>query len=83
MAVPEAHGLPTGALLALLDALEGAGLDPHALVVARDGATLLRAAWAPYDHRRAALVYSVSKSVTALAVGLLADEGRLALDDPV
>nr|WP_276513150.1 serine hydrolase domain-containing protein [Cellulomonas hominis] len=53
------------------------------MVVARDGATLLRAAWAPYDHRRAALVYSVSKSVTALAVGLLADEGRLALDDPV
>ena len=71
------------ALLDLVDALEGAGLDPHALVVARDGAVLARAAWAPYATDRAALVYSVSKSVTALAVLLLAHEGRLGLDDPV
>lgn len=67
----------------LVDELERAGLDPHALVVARDGAVLARAAWAPYATDHAALVYSVSKSVTALAVLLLAHEGRLGLDDPV
>lgn len=79
--VPEEHGLPTAALLALIDDLDGQ--DPHALVVARHGTVLARAAWAPYRTDRATLVYSVSKSVTALAVLLLAEEGRLGLDDPV
>ncbi|WP_454051084.1 serine hydrolase domain-containing protein [Cellulomonas sp. Marseille-Q8402] len=65
----------------LLDALDG--LDPHALVVARHGTVLARATWAPYDAGHAALVYSVSKSVTALSVLLLESEGRLTLDDPV
>lgn len=64
-----------------LDALDG--LDPHALVVARDGSVLARATWAPYDPEHAGLVYSVSKSVTAMAVLLLESEGRLGLDDPV
>ena len=64
-----------------LEALDG--LDPHALVVARRGAVLARATWAPYDAGHAGLVYSVSKSVTALAVLLLESEGRLSLSDPV
>ncbi|WP_217614725.1 serine hydrolase [Cellulomonas sp. GbtcB1] len=64
-----------------LDALDE--LDPHALVVARHGTVLARATWAPYDAEHAGLVYSVSKSVTALAVLLLESEGRLALSDPV
>jgi CubicO group peptidase (beta-lactamase class C family) len=67
-----------GEALAALD-----GLDPHALVVARRGAVLARATWAPYDAGHAGLVYSVSKSVTALAVLLLESEGRLSLSDPV
>ncbi|GIG36278.1 serine hydrolase domain-containing protein [Cellulomonas pakistanensis] len=74
-------GLGAGVLDGVLDALEG--LDPHALVVARHGTVLARATWAPYDASRAALVYSVSKSVTALAVLLLESEGRLSLADPV
>src|SRR6478736_2668633 len=64
-----------------LDALDG--LDPHALVVARRGTVLARATWAPYDAEHAGLVYSVSKSVTAMAVLLLESEGRLSLSDPV
>ncbi len=70
-----------GVLDDALDALDG--LDPHALVVARHGTVLARATWAPYDAGHAALVYSVSKSLTALAVLLLESEGRLSLDDPV
>lgn len=66
---------------AALDALDG--LDPHALVVARHGTVLARATWAPYDAEHAGLVYSVSKTVTAMAVLLLESEGRLSLSDPV
>lgn len=59
------------------------GLDPHALVVARRGTVLARATWAPYDAEHAGLVYSVSKTVTALAVLLLEYERRLGLGDAV
>ncbi|PWD51299.1 hypothetical protein C8046_12145 [Serinibacter arcticus] len=79
-ATPSSRGVPERALLALLDRLED-GLDPHALVVLRHGDVVLRTAWRPYDTDGPALVYSVSKTVTALGIGLLVGEGRLTLDD--
>jgi CubicO group peptidase (beta-lactamase class C family) len=75
--------LPAAAVLTLLDTLDAAGLDPHALVIAHHGTVLLRTAWAPYRADRPALVYSASKTFTALAVGLLQAEGRIVLTDPV
>lgn len=70
-----------GVFAEAMEALDG--LDPHALVVARRGTVLARATWAPYDAEHAGLVYSVSKTVTALAVLLLESEGRLGLGDAV
>lgn len=55
----------------------------HSVHVAVDGDPVLRAACAPLGHDVAQRMYSVSKTVTGLAVGLLAAEGRLSLDDPV
>lgn len=80
---PEAHGIPSAAVLGLLDALEDGGLDPHGLVVARAGVPVVEASWAPHDAPLPGLVYSVSKTFTALAVGHLVAEGRLAVDDLV
>lgn len=80
---PEARGIPPQALTALADRLQDEGLDPHALLVARGGEVVFEAAWAPYRLDRPALVYSASKTYTSLAIGFLADEGRLGLDDSV
>lgn len=80
---PEALGIPPQALVALADRLQEEGLDPHALLVARGGAVAFETAWAPYRLDRPALVYSASKTFTSLAIGFLADEGRLGLDDPI
>ncbi|MFF2270317.1 serine hydrolase domain-containing protein [Cellulosimicrobium cellulans] len=80
---PEAHGIPSAAVLDLLDALEDGGLDPHGLVVARGGVPVVEASWAPHDAPLPGLVYSVSKTFTALAVGHLVAEGHLAVDDLV
>jgi CubicO group peptidase (beta-lactamase class C family) len=82
-ATPSSRGIPDRALLDLLEELEAGGLDPHALVVTRHGDVVLETAWEPWDTDRASLVYSVSKTVTALAVGLLVGDGLLTLDDPV
>ena len=80
---PSAQGVDALGLLALVDGLEAGGHDPHSLVVARHGHVIARGWWAPYAPERVQLVYSLSKSFTATAVGLLVDEGRLSLDQPV
>ena len=80
---PAAEGVDALGVLALVDALEAGGHDPHSLLVARHGRVITRGWWAPYSPDRVQLVYSLSKSFTATAVGLLVDEGRLSLDQPV
>ena len=55
----------------------------HTVDVRAGGERLLTAAAAPRGHDVPQRMYSVSKTVTGLAVGLLAAEGRLSLDDPV
>jgi CubicO group peptidase (beta-lactamase class C family) len=85
---PEDHGIPSAALVALIDTLERSGLDPHALHVSRRGAdgqwtTVFERAWQPYSAEHPSLVYSVSKTFTSLAIGLLEAEGALSLDDSV
>jgi len=80
---PSAQGVDALGILALVDGLESGGHDPHSLLVARHGHVIARGWWAPYAPERVQLVYSLSKSFTATAVGLLVDEGRLSLDQPV
>ncbi|MGL4175068.1 MAG: serine hydrolase domain-containing protein [Dermatophilaceae bacterium] len=81
--VPSAQGVDARGILALVDALDDGGHDPHSLLLARHGRVLARGWWAPYAAERVHLVYSLSKSFTATAVGLLVDEGRLSLEDRV
>ena len=78
---PESHGIPSAAVLDLLDDLEQPGLDPHGLVIHRHGVPVVRGTWAPYRPEVPALVYSVSKTFTSIAVGHLVAEGRLSVDD--
>lgn len=82
-ATPESHGLPTAAVLRLIDELEDAGLDPHALVIARRGQVLFRGAWQPWTPQTQSLVYSVSKTFTATAIGLLESDGLIDVTAPV
>jgi CubicO group peptidase (beta-lactamase class C family) len=80
---PSAQGVDALGVLALVDALEAGDHDPHSLVIARHGHVIARGWWAPYAPDHVQLVYSLSKSFTATAVGLLVDDGRLSLDQPV
>lgn len=52
----------------------------HSLVVLRGGEPVVQAWCEPYRASDRQLVYSVSKTVTGSAIGLLIGEGRLALD---
>ncbi|GGL22496.1 beta-lactamase family protein [Phycicoccus endophyticus] len=80
---PEAQGVPSGAVLALVERWERRGLEPHSLALLRHGHLVAEGSWAPYPPDGVQLVYSVSKTFTACAVGFAVQEGLLRLTDRV
>jgi CubicO group peptidase (beta-lactamase class C family) len=79
---PAAEGLEPAAvrrLVALFDELE----DIHSFVLMRHGHVVAEGSWAPHTADRPHLMFSVSKSFTATAVGLAIDAGLFSLDDLV
>jgi len=81
--MPAAMGVDSRAVLAFLDDVEKAGLELHDLMVWRDGAVVAEGWRWPYGAERPRMSHSMTKSVTASAIGMLIDDGRLALDDTV
>lgn len=59
------------------------GIALHTVQVHRGGEPLIQAACAPLTVSTPQRMYSVTKSLTGLAVGLLVDEGRVELDAPL
>jgi CubicO group peptidase (beta-lactamase class C family) len=80
---PGDQGVDARGLLGFVDAVEDEGIELHSLAVARHGHVVAAGWWAPYAPDGAPLVYSLSKSLTATAVGLLVDDGRFGVDDLV
>ncbi|WP_311244778.1 serine hydrolase domain-containing protein [Microbacterium sp. WCS2018Hpa-23] len=67
----------------MLDRAHAADLAIHSLAVSVAGEDVVRAGVDPWGHDVPHRMYSVSKSVTAMAILLLAEEGRLGLADPI
>lgn len=80
---PTAAGVDPAGIIAFLDAASRAGIDLHSLMIARHGEVLAEGWWEPYSADRVHLGYSLSKSFTATAIGLLVDDGVIGLDDLV
>jgi CubicO group peptidase (beta-lactamase class C family) len=80
---PSEVGVDADAISAFLDDVEAAGLDVHSLMLHRGGKVVFEGCWWPYDADRPRIMHSLTKSVTACAVGMLIDEGRLFLADKV
>ena len=79
-ATPESLGIPSGALLNVLERLGGLEY-PNSIMVLRHGRVALEAWFAPYGPRVPHQIYSLSKSFTSCAVGLARAEGKLRLED--
>ncbi|WP_432499241.1 serine hydrolase domain-containing protein [Kineococcus gypseus] len=81
---PSTRGVDARGVAAFLDAVEAAdGVELHSLAVLRGGHVVAEGWWAPYAPERLHLLYSVSKSVTATALGLAVAEGLVDLDATV
>ena len=66
------------AILQFLQELTGHQM--HGFIVALQWETVAQGYWKPYTAQRPHRLYSVSKSVVSLAVGILAQENKLNLD---
>ena len=80
---PEAQGIPSAAIHAFVDAAER-DLDVlHSFMLLRHGQVVAEGWWEPYRPADPHMLFSLSKSFTSTAIGLLVAEGRLSVDDRV
>ena len=78
----EGAGISPAALKAFLVALQqNPNLYTHGVVIAKDGKLLLRAHLGAHDVTLPRYMYSASKTVTAMAVGVLFDRGILSFEE--
>ncbi len=82
-ATPESQGISSGAILGFVDKVEKDIHDLHSFMLLRGGQVVAEGWWGPYAPERKHMLFSLSKSFTAAAVGMAVEEGRLTLNDPV
>lgn len=80
---PEAQGISSAAILALVEAMEREIDSMHSLMVLRHGHVVTQGWWSPYAPEVPHVLFSLSKSFTSTGIGLAVAEGRLSVDDPV
>ncbi|KAB7733037.1 serine hydrolase [Rudanella paleaurantiibacter] len=80
---PEAQGVSPAGIVNFLQVTERRNFKLHSLMVVRNGHVVAEGWWAPYRADRKHTLYSLSKSITATAVGLAVGERRLTVEDTV
>lgn len=80
---PEEQGVSSAAILAFLEEVAAAGRELHSFMLMRNQRVIAEGWWWPYRPDRIHMTHSLTKSVTAVAVGLALDEGRFDLQDKV
>ena len=78
---PESVGIPSGAILDMLDQLYREGIEMHAFKLLRHGKVCAEGSWAPYTPETQHILFSFSKSFTSTAIGFAVQEGIISLDE--
>ena len=82
-AEPETVGLLKERITEFVGRLHEAEIPLHSLIVIKDDRLVFEAYQKPYGPDELHRMFSVTKSMVSLAIGLLADEGKLSLDDHI
>jgi len=70
-------------IIAMMNRFEREEVNLHGFVLSVNGHEKAKAYYTPFQEGQPHRMYSVSKTMTALAVGMLADEGKIRLDDRI
>ncbi len=80
---PEAQGISSTDLLKYITAIDEKVESFHSVMLVRHGCVVAEGWWPPYGRAIPHMLFSLSKSYTATAIGIAVDEGRLSVDDLV
>ncbi len=83
LSTPEAQGIPSAAIDAFATAMEREVDALHSFILVRHGQVVAECWWEPFRPDDQHILFSLSKSFTSTAIGLLIAEGRLSIDDEV
>ena len=78
---PESVGISSEKVLSFFQNLEHYNLNTHSIIMARGDRIFAEAYYAPFRMETKHRMYSISKSFTAIAVGLAEQDGLISLDD--
>lgn len=80
---PEDVGISSKRLMNFARRLEQNNIPMHSIIVMRHGKICMECYYAPYTKDTLHRMFSITKSFVSLAIGLLADEGVISLDDHI
>lgn len=82
-AAPEAVGIRSTHILNMIKRLKAVDIPMHSILIARYDQLIYEGYYKPYRHDKLHRMFSISKTVTALAIGHLITLGRISLDDRI
>ena len=82
-ATPESQGVSSEAIAKFVRAADEKVNSMHSVMILRHGKVIAEAWWAPEDATKPHVLWSLSKSFTSTAVGLVVEEGKLSIEDRV
>ena len=80
---PEEAGISSAALTKFIKLLNKRGMQMHSVLMMKGDKLFAEYYWAPFNKDFCHRMYSQTKSYTSVAIGLLEEEGKLCLDDPI
>ncbi len=80
---PEDQGVSSQAISNFLEAANKSELEFHSIMILRNAHVIAEGWWSPFAPEYKHTLYSLSKSFTSTAIGLVIDEGKLSVEDPV
>ncbi len=82
-ATPEETGIPSDCILQFIKRMEQRQIPMHSLLLMHHDKLIFEDYYAPCSADSLHRMFSISKSFTSIAIGLLIDEGKIALDAPI
>ena len=80
---PESAGIPSEALERFYREIQTLKMPLHSFLLLRNGKLVTEGYWSPHTPDEQHILYSVSKSITSLAVGFCIEEGLFHLTDKI
>lgn len=80
---PENQGISSQSIEGFIRSIQEKELELHSFMLVRHGHVVAEGWWKPYQADKPHMLFSLSKSFTSTAIGLLVEEGRITLEDRV